>query len=145
MIMRRERSDLFPVVAITVTWMVTIPLLLYFFIRIVGWPRDFTLLVVLPFVSIWLPLSYPLSVVHNRRYRDGGDLGLSSDMLTRAGLLGVLTSALSVGAVLLYAFYHAKTWWGILLVAVGGAVCLWAAVRVMRGILKGVADRVQTE
>jgi hypothetical protein len=137
--MMRARSDAFVIVVVTVGWLVTIPFGIYVYTRIVGWPLDLALLCFLPFVLIWFPISYPLSISHNRSYRLGKDIGLSPDALVQSGLLGMLTGAMTLAAILLYGFFRAKTYWAVLVVGFGAVVCAWAVVRVCRGLLKAVA------
>ncbi len=45
----------FTAVAVTVTWAVVIPFEVLFFTRVVKWPLDLTILMLLPIVVIWVP------------------------------------------------------------------------------------------
>jgi hypothetical protein len=140
--MKSTKGDVFTIIAITSMWVCAIPLEVLLFTTFVKWPLDLTLLILMPFVLIWMPASYPLAIAGNRCHQKGEGFGLSSDTLIRFAVLGVLTSVLSAVTVFLYGLLGSGAAIASAFVALLGCVCVWGSVHVVRKILKEAAGSV---
>jgi hypothetical protein len=136
---------MFIVVAVTIMWLIAIPLELLFWINVVGWPLDLALLLSLPIIAVWIPLGYPVAIAGNERYQSGVGPDHSPGVLARSGLLGVLSGALSVCAVWLYMLFHAGMYWGIAIVGLLGCLLVWFTAHVARQLLRRISRATQTE
>jgi hypothetical protein len=134
------------VVALTLTWLVTIPLELLFWIRVIGWPLDLTLLITLPIMGVLIPVSYPIAIIGNERFRYG-EAFLPAEALGRSGWLGVLGALLSVCAVWLYMLLHDAQYWRLLIVGVLAFLLVGVVIHTVRKLLSqiGRAGATQTE
>ena len=79
------------IIAVTVMWLLTIPGTLYFSTKVLQFPWDLTLLLLVPVFIIWVPASYSLIAATNRKYDSRELPELPSAARLRLGLLGVLT------------------------------------------------------
>jgi hypothetical protein len=134
----RTATNRFIVLSITIMWLITIPLALLFWIKVIGWSVNLTLLIVLPILGIFLPVSYPLAIEGNERFKKGEGLELSSGILLRSGLLGLLGGTLSCCAIWLYALLSENVYWGIAIVGLVVVLLAYAAAHVFREIVKGI-------
>ena len=140
-----HQSDVFTIISVTGMWVCTIPLEVLALTRFVKWPLDLTLLILVPFVLIWMPVSYPLAIAGNRRYQRGEGLGLSSHTLIRFAVLGVLTGVLSAVTIFLYGLLQSGASIASAFVALLGCLCVWGSVHVVRKIIKESAESASIE
>jgi hypothetical protein len=126
----------FIIAAITIMWLLAIPLELLFWINVVGWPLDLALLLSLPIMAVWIPLGYPMAIAGYERYQSGAGPDHSPGALARSGLLGVLSGAPSVCAVWLYMLLHAAMYCGIAIVGLLGSLLVWFTAHVARQLLR---------
>ena len=133
-----SNGNLLLIIAVTVMWLVTIPFVLFFWMNVVGWPIDLTLLICLPILAVCIPVSYPLAIAGNERYRNGNGLDLSPNILARFGLLGILSGVLSVCAIELYMLFHAAMYWGVVIVGSLACVSVFVIAHVVRQLLRVV-------
>lgn len=128
----------FTAVALVLTWAFTLVTNVLFFTRVVRWPLDLTLLMLLPFTVILFPGSFSLAMAGNERHQRGEGLDLTSRFFMLAGLLGLLTAALTALVVWLYVTIGAG--WRLLSVVLvtAGLACIWGVARVFREIINEV-------
>lgn len=89
-------------IAISLNTVIAIALLYLFFLKVVGWPIDLTVVMVTPMILFFAITGVPVSIAANERYNSGRGLGLSSGVLTRFGLLGILAGTFSVSVLYTY-------------------------------------------
>ena len=112
-------------------WLIVGPLEVLFFVRLVGWPLDLALLILVPILVVWIPFSYRLAIAGNDRHRRGEEAAPYTEF-ARFGLLGVLTGVLSTLSVFGAAMLRAESLVGTLVVLSIAIPCLWAAVLIAR-------------
>lgn len=135
-----SKGKVFAAVGLTITWAMVIGVTVFLFTRMATWPLDLTLLILLPIVVIWAPVSYFLAVAGNERYQRGEGLGLSSQVVARSALAGVLTGAISTITVWLYIALEDGFYFGSAVVVVLGFLCMWGVVHLLRQLVAAVRN-----
>jgi hypothetical protein len=127
----------FIIIAITFMWLITIPAEFIFWIRVVDWSINLTLLINLPILGVWIPASYPLAIEANERYRRGRETR-STDVLNRSMLLGGLSASLAACSVWLYSLYRVMMYSGIVTVSLLMCLLIWVVARIVRQLVRGI-------
>jgi len=136
-------GNTFVIVAITLTWLITIPLELLFWVNVVGWSLELTLLITLPIMGVLIPISYPIAVLGNERFRRGEDF-LTADVLWRSGWLGVWGALLSACAVWLYMLFLDAQYWGLLIVVLPAISLIGVVIHYVRKLIRQIGREINT-
>lgn len=133
--MKTKQKRVAPFIAVTILWLLLIPTAVMLCTKLVGWPLDLTLLILLPILAVWIPASYPLAILGNNLHESGRDVRFSLRALVRFALLGVIAVSLSATAMVAYALYRSGAYWGIVVCV--GLVTLFIplTIRVLRGAI----------
>jgi len=126
------------IIAITIMWLVTIPSVLLFFTRIIGWPWDFTLLMSVPFFMFFIAGGYPIAIAGGERSRRGLGFCLPPRALVRFSVFSLPIGLVSLSAVWVYGQLKAGIYFGAAIAGLIGVISAWAGVRAFRRLLSDI-------
>lgn len=129
------------ILAVTLTWVITIPLQLLFWVAVVGWPVELALLISVPILVIWIPLSYPVAIAANENNKTAAGSDRPARVHEGWGLLGILSGSLSVCTVWLNTLMHSGYYLGSVFVMLLMCGVIWAVLRTSRSLLKRVSNQ----
>jgi hypothetical protein len=135
------RSNRSIILALTLTWVITIPLELLFWVAVVGWSLELALLISVPILVIWIPLSYLLAIAANDNPKTASGIDRPNRVHEASGLLGILSGSLSACAVWLNTLMHSGYHFGAVFVMLLMCGVIWAVLRTSRSLLKRVSNR----
>ncbi|NOZ78704.1 MAG: hypothetical protein GXP48_05905 [Acidobacteria bacterium] len=136
--MRHTMGNRAAIIAITFMWLVTIPGVLLFFTRVIGWPWDLTLLISAPFFLFFVPAGYPLAMAAGERSRRGLGFGIPLRALIRFSVSSLPIALVSLSAVWVYGQINAGAYLGAIIAALIGVLCAWAGVRAFARLISDI-------
>jgi hypothetical protein len=117
------------ILAVSIMWLLVVPLELFLFLKLLQWPVDFTLLILVPILLTWIIGSYPLVLASNERYLRGESLALSGNMTRDLALIAVCLSIVCGAAVFAYLLLKSSWYFLMILVGLSGLAGGWGLIK----------------
>ena len=133
--MRRRLGKRGTIVALTVVWLVDIPALFFFFTRVIGWPRDYTLLTLGSIFLFFVPGGYALAIAAAERRDSGIGIVLSSTFIWRCSVVSLPLALFSLCGLWFYGMLKSDAYWWMAVAGLVAAVSAWGTAAAFRRVI----------
>lgn len=126
------------VIAVTINWLVSVPAVLLFFTRVIGWPWDLTLLVAVPIFLVFVPGGYVLAVAAAKRKTSAIEFILSTTFIKRCLVLSLPFALFSVSIIWFYGMLKIQSYWFMVTAGLLAVLSAWGMFVAFRRLVVGL-------
>jgi hypothetical protein len=128
-----------PVLIVTAMWVIGLWMLYWMFVSVIRWPLELVVLLLLPILLTWIPVSYPLAIIGHRKSQKGEAVAFTWETIVQFFVVGILLVPASAGGAWLYMLTRRASNVGIVIAGLFELVCAMGILLCFRRILRGLS------